>query len=85
MNRINEFRSRVATTFQGAFFGVDTISLETLLPEVNRGLPMDQLFGTEDAEQVLKLMNDANDLMYSDQIVVSLLHFFSSLLLCTSD
>ena len=66
------FRTRVAAAFAGPFANNDEITRETLLPEINMGLPAEELFGTLEAERYLTVMNDANQLMWSEGVVYKL-------------
>lgn len=74
-NRIKTFRTRVATSFQQNFASEDSISLEAMLPIINEGLPIDQLFGTDDATTILNDMNDENLIMFAEGTVVSFASF----------
>jgi len=40
-----------------------------LLKQVNEGLPIDALFGTEEATAACQVMSDANELMISEGVV----------------
>jgi DNA replication licensing factor MCM3 len=66
------FRQRVASVFAGVFAREEEVSRELLLPELNRGLPTDALFGTMEADQLLAQMNDDNLVMYSESVVYKL-------------
>lgn len=64
--RLALFRSRVAELLHGRFQEEEYVALDTLLPAINEGQPMDTLFGTVEAKVALARMNDASEVMFSD-------------------
>jgi DNA replication licensing factor MCM3 len=72
IDRLKTFRSRVAASFQKNFASEDSISLEALLPIINEGLQIDDLFGTDDAIAILNKMNDENLIMFAEGTVYKL-------------
>ena len=66
------FRQKVARAFSGPFATADEVTRETLLPEINAGLPTEEMFGSQEADRILTMMNDANDVMFSEGVVYKL-------------
>ena len=58
------FRRRVANVFSGRFADTDEVTRETLLPEINLGLPVADLFSAQEADRFLQIMNDDNKIMF---------------------
>lgn len=64
--RLALFRSRVAELLHGRFQEEEYIALDTLLPAINEGQPMDTLFGTVEAKVALARMSDSSEVLFSD-------------------
>lgn len=47
----------------------EVFSREDLLPQVNEGLPVDELFSSSQAEQALQDMQERNEVYYSDGMI----------------
>ncbi|KAJ7225940.1 MCM2/3/5 family-domain-containing protein [Mycena pura] len=67
--RLQQFRTRLsgfmATTFQDA----EAVDLNKAVEEVNKGLTLDELFGTLEAREACKAMDDANEIMFSGDLI----------------
>lgn len=50
----------------------EAFSKESLLPEVNMGLPVEDLFGSTEADLILNDMGTKNEIFYSDDVVYRL-------------
>ncbi|GAA98101.1 uncharacterized protein L969DRAFT_85973 [Mixia osmundae IAM 14324] len=70
--RIKAFRRRVADAFRGRFATDETLSKDALLPVVNDGLPSEALYSSDEAEAILTLMSEEEDLFYSAGVVYKL-------------
>jgi DNA replication licensing factor MCM3 len=67
--RAELFRTRLALALRGKFAEDEAFSKEDLLPEINEGLPVEELFGSAEAELVLLDMQEKNQIFYSEGIV----------------
>ncbi|KAG6817636.1 hypothetical protein H0H87_006264 [Tephrocybe sp. NHM501043] len=67
--RLQLFRSRLATVFATLLQDDEQIFLTDLLKFVNEGLTTDTLFGTAEATEACQAMQDDEELMISDGIV----------------
>lgn len=47
----------------------EAFSKEALMPEINMGLPVEELFSSAEANTVLADMQDKNEIFFSDGIV----------------
>ena len=47
----------------------EAFSKEALMPEINMGLPVEELFSSAEANAVLADMQDKNEIFFSDGIV----------------
>ena len=63
------FRQRLAAAMRGRFADEEAFSKEALLPEINMDLPIEELFGSQEAELVLADMQEKNEVFYSEGIV----------------
>lgn len=57
---------------QSKFSGAEEITRDSLLPDVNMGMPTDELFGASEADEILTAMASENMIMYDAGVVVSL-------------
>lgn len=69
--RFKDFKTRVARVFKTHLAGEDAISKDDLLPAVNEGLPVNDVFGSAEAHTMLERLSDDNVLMYSGDMIVS--------------
>lgn len=69
MNRLQLFRTRVASAFATHLQDAEAVQMTTLLPIINEGLPTDTLFGTAEATAACQVMTESDELMYSEGIV----------------
>ncbi|CAD6890196.1 unnamed protein product [Tilletia laevis] len=69
--RLNSFRSRLAALFArgGALSEEDYGSLADVLEGVNRGLPARDMFSDAEAREALRVMGEADEIMFSDDVV----------------
>ena len=65
--RLDLFRARVGELLHGRFQEEEMVTIDTLLPAINEGQPMDTLFGTVEAKVALTRMSDASEVMFSDE------------------
>lgn len=65
----NLFKTRLATAMHDKFADDEAFSRDALLPELNMGLPVDQLFGVREADAILQEMQERNEIFFSDGIV----------------
>lgn len=72
MSRVAMFKQRLGQLMAGPFANVDAIPIQDLIPAINDGLLSRALFGTAEAVQCAEVMNEANDIMFSDNIVYKL-------------
>ena len=70
--RARLFRQRLATAMRGRFAEEEAFSKEALLPEINMGVPVEELFGSSEAELVLADMQEKNEIFFSEGIVYKL-------------
>jgi hypothetical protein len=63
------FRKRVADAFKGPLVDDDAIQIGTLLQHLNEGLPVDEMFDTEEAVACGDEMTLANEIMVHDGVV----------------
>lgn len=68
-NRLQLFRSRLANIFATRLQDEEQIFLTALVEFINEGLATDSLFGTAEATEACKAMQNAEELMISDGIV----------------
>ena len=68
-HRAQLFRQRLATAMRGRFADEEAFSKEALLPEINMELPVEDLYGSQEAELVLNEMQECNEVFYSEGIV----------------
>lgn len=54
---------------KGRFADEEAFSKDALMPEVNMGLPIEQLFSALEADAALAEMQDKNEIFFSDGIV----------------
>ncbi|KAL7005953.1 MCM DNA helicase complex subunit [Cystobasidiomycetes sp. EMM_F5] len=67
--RAQLFRTRLAEAMKGRFADEEAFSKDALMPEVNMGLPIEQLFSALEADAALAEMQDKNEIFFSDGIV----------------
>ncbi|CAD6920676.1 unnamed protein product [Tilletia laevis] len=69
--RLNSFRSRLAALFArgGALSEEDYGSLADVLEGVNRGLPARDVFSDAEAREALRVMGEADEIKFSDDVV----------------
>ncbi|KZP32292.1 ATP dependent DNA helicase [Athelia psychrophila] len=67
--RLQLFRTRLAELFRGKLQDNESDFLSDLLPLVNEGLPIEELFSTAEATLACESMGEANELMISEGIV----------------
>lgn len=63
------FKTRLATAMREKFADEEAFSRDALLPELNEGLPVEELFGVREADAILQDMQDRNEIFYSDEII----------------
>ena len=66
--RLNLFRQRLAHVWKTEFADEDSVHLNTLLPKINQEIP-DAMFGSVEGRAACEAMNDAEDIMFSDDMV----------------
>jgi DNA replication licensing factor MCM3 len=66
------FKTRLATAMREKFADEEAFSRDALLPELNEGLPIEELFGTQEATTILEEMAERNEIFYSEEIVYRL-------------
>lgn len=69
-------KSRVSAALRGPFREEDQVTRELLLPEINVGLPLDDIFGPDEADEILGQLHDEDVIMYTDGVVVRFFPFF---------
>lgn len=67
--RYELFRTRLAKLFASTLQDDEQVEFAELLRAINEGLTNDALFGTTEATIAVLRMQDANELMMSDNIV----------------
>jgi DNA replication licensing factor MCM3 len=72
MSSVAIFKQRLGQLMAGSFADEDAIPIQDLIPAVNDGLPSEALFGPSEAIQCAEVMNETNDIMFSDNIVYKL-------------
>ncbi|KAE8224086.1 hypothetical protein CF326_g8091, partial [Tilletia indica] len=70
-NRLNSFRSRLAALFArgGSLSEEDYATLGNVLEGVNRGVPARDMFSDAEAREALRIMGEADEIMFSDDVV----------------
>ncbi|MBW0485051.1 hypothetical protein O181_024766 [Austropuccinia psidii MF-1] len=68
--RIKLFKQRVGDTFMRQ--EDDMINFDELLPMINEGMQLEALFGRTEAGKILEIMNEANALMFSSDVIYKL-------------
>ncbi|KAJ7630534.1 MCM2/3/5 family-domain-containing protein [Roridomyces roridus] len=69
--RLQLFRSRLATHMATTFESTDEISVDLAIENVNKGLSLDMLFTPNEARQALTAMDGDNEIMYSGDVIYS--------------
>lgn len=69
INSANLFKTRLATAMREKFAEEEAFSRDALLPEINVGLPLEQLFGVREADTILQEMQERNEIFFSDDII----------------
>lgn len=72
--RFGIFRKRLGEAFKTTFRDEDQMFLDDLLPEINRNLPIDDVFTATEAKEILQRLHDQPEnaiLMWVDGIIVS--------------
>ena len=64
--RLQLFRTRLAAALRGRFAEDEAFGKDILMPVINEGLPVEELFGTQEAELVLNEMQERNEIFYSE-------------------
>ena len=67
--RLALFKTQLANVMQSTFDGEEAVPVSDLLPELNKGLPTNALFGSTEANQALEQMNERNEIMLSSGVV----------------
>ena len=52
-----------------AFQDVEAMELSKLVEQVNKGLAVEDLFGTAEAREACTMMDDANEIMFSGGVI----------------
>ena len=63
------FRSRLSHVFETSLDSDSYIEFGELLPKVNEGMDVADLFGTREARAAIGRMNERNEVMFADGIV----------------
>ncbi|KAF8213542.1 ATP dependent DNA helicase [Mycena galopus ATCC 62051] len=67
--RLQLFRTRLAGLMATTFQDVEAIELDEVVEKVNQGLTIDTLFGTAEAKEACKAMDEANEIMLSGGLI----------------
>ncbi|KAJ7071448.1 ATP dependent DNA helicase [Mycena amicta] len=67
--RLTLFRRRLASAFGTTLADQEAIALDTVIQEVNKGLNIDALFGTSEAKNACAAMDQANEIMFSGDLI----------------
>lgn len=67
-SRLNLFKQRLAHVWRTEFPDEDSVHLNTLLPKINQDIP-DAMFGSAEGRAACEAMNDAEEIMFSDDMV----------------
>lgn len=67
------FKKKLAAALKSNFATIDSITRETLLPVINVGLTVDDIFGTDEADEILTALalEDDAPIMFESGTIVS--------------
>ena len=68
-HRLDLFRSRLDHVFNTQLGAEGMLELSELLPLINEGMEVDDLFGSREARQAAERMSELNQVMFSDGVV----------------
>lgn len=73
LRRHDLLKSRLSAALRGTFREEEQVTRELLLPELNVGLPLDEIFGPDEADEILAQLHEEDVVMYTDGVVVRFL------------
>ena len=68
-DRLELFRTRLDDVFTSTLGAEGMLELDELLPMINEGMEVDQLFGSGEARAAAQKMHDRNEVMFSEGVV----------------